>query len=67
VLLRYFEASGGVRKAISVMKKRTGPHETTIRELTLSSGGVRLGPALTDFEGVLTGVPVRRGGAVQPG
>lgn len=59
VLLRFFEANGGVRKAISVMKKRTGRHETTIRELTLGAGGVSLGPALADFQGVLTGVPVR--------
>jgi circadian clock protein KaiC len=64
VLLRFFEASGGVRKAISVMKKRTGPHETTIRELTLGSGGVRLGPALTDFQGVLSGVPIRQVGPI---
>lgn len=61
VLLRFFEADGGVRKAISVMKKRTGPHETTIRELMLGRNGVGLGPALTDFQGVLTGVPVRTG------
>ena len=66
VLLRFFEAEGGVRKAISVMKKRTGPHETTIRELTLGRSGVRLGPALTDFQGVLSGVPVRQGDPSQP-
>jgi circadian clock protein KaiC len=57
VLLRFFEAQGGVRKAISVMKKRTGPHETTIRELTLGADGVHVGSALTKFRGVLTGVP----------
>ncbi len=57
VLLRFFEDHGSVRRAISVMKKRTGLHETTIRELTLGSDGVRLGAALAGFRGVLTGVP----------
>ncbi len=58
VLLRFFEARGGVRKAISVIKKRTGPHETTIRELTFGAEGVRVGAPLTEFRGVLTGVPM---------
>lgn len=58
ILLRFFEALGGVRKAISVIKKRTGPHETTIRELSLGAEGVRVGAPLTRFRGVLTGVPV---------
>ena len=58
VLLRFFEARGGVRKAISVIKKRTGPHETTIRELTFGTEGVRVGAPLTEFRGVLTGVPM---------
>jgi circadian clock protein KaiC len=57
VLLRYFESSGAIRQAISVMKKRTGRHERTIRELRLDSQGVRVGEPLTDFQGVLTGVP----------
>ena len=57
VMLRYFEALGAVRKAISVVKKRAGSHETAIRELELSSRGVRVGPPLSEFEGVLTGVP----------
>ena len=62
VLLRYFEFSGRVRKAISVVKKRTGPHEDTIRELRLSSdGGVQVGEPLVDFQGVLGGQPVFRG------
>ncbi len=65
VLLRFFEAAGGVRKAISVMKKRIGRHETTIRELTLGDG-VHLGPALTDFQGVLTGLPVLQTGSIHP-
>ena len=57
VLLRYFEAFGRVRRAISVMKKRTGAHEDTIRELTISSKGLMLGEPLKEFQGVLRGVP----------
>ena len=61
MLLRYFEASGAVRRAISVVKKRTGYHEDTIRELRLSSKGVEVGSPLTEFHGVLTGVPTYSG------
>jgi circadian clock protein KaiC len=58
LLLRYFEAEGKVRKAISVVKKRTGAHEQTIREYSLGlPHGVRIGKPLSDFQGVLTGVP----------
>lgn len=57
VLLRFFEAEGAVRKAISVVKKRPGRHESSIREFSLTSGGVAVGPRLEGFEGVLTGVP----------
>jgi circadian clock protein KaiC len=57
ILTRYFEALGGVKKAISVIKKRSGAHETTIRELQMSEGRVQIGGPLTDFEGVLTGSP----------
>ena len=57
VLLRFFEAGGEVRKAISVVKKRSGMHELSIREYRLSSDGVRVGPVLLDFQGVLTGTP----------
>ena len=57
LLLRYFEAEGRIRKAISVVKKRTGRHEDTIRELSLGSGGIQVGAPLTEFQGVLTGVP----------
>ncbi len=58
LLLRYFEAEGKVRKAISVMKKRTGAHEQTIREYSLGEpDGLRIGKPLSDFRGVLTGVP----------
>jgi circadian clock protein KaiC len=57
VLLRYFEAVGRVRRAISVVKKRTGVHEDTIREYKISEGGLTLGPPLINFQGVLRGVP----------
>jgi circadian clock protein KaiC len=57
VMLRFFEATGAVRRAISVVKKRTGQHETTIREFRISTEGLRVGKALTEFHGVLTGVP----------
>lgn len=57
ILTRYFEALGAVRKAISVIKKRSGAHETTIRELNMSQQGITVGPPLAEFEGVLTGVP----------
>lgn len=57
VLFRYFEAQGEVRKAISVAKKRGGTHENTIRELTIGPQGIRVGPPLVEFQGVLTGVP----------
>lgn len=59
VLLRYFEAEGQVRKAVSVLKSRTGCHETAIREYSLTSEhGVGVGPPIRDFQGVLTGVPI---------
>jgi circadian clock protein KaiC len=57
LLLRYFEAFGRVRRAISAVKKRTGAHEDTIRELTISSKGLSLGQPLKEFQGVLRGVP----------
>src|SRR3954462_12959790 len=57
VLLRFFEAAGEVRHAISVLKKRSGAHEKTIRELKLRSSGIVLGEPLKEFHGVLTGVP----------
>lgn len=58
VLLRYFEALGRVRRAMSVVKKRTGAHEDTIREYRIGSAGITLGEPLTGFQGVLRGVPV---------
>ncbi|WP_420243357.1 ATPase domain-containing protein [Roseiterribacter gracilis] len=57
LLLRYFEAGGRIRRALSVLKKRTGAHEATIRELNISSQGIRVGAPLDEFQGVLTGVP----------
>lgn len=61
LMLRYFESGGAVRRALSVVKKRTGAHENTIRELDISPDGIRVGKALTDFQGVLTGVPTYSG------
>ena len=57
IMLRYFEANGRVRRAMSVVKKRSGGHEDTIREFQLSSGGVKVGPPLTQFSGILSGTP----------
>jgi circadian clock protein KaiC len=57
VSLRFFEAEGEVRKAISVVKKRTGPHENNIRELMVGAGRIQVGRPLREFRGVLTGVP----------
>ncbi|MGN6370577.1 MAG: ATPase domain-containing protein [Phycisphaerae bacterium] len=57
VLFRYFEVAGKVKKAISVVKKRSGPHEETIRELTLDSRGIHLSAPLSQFHGIFTGVP----------
>jgi circadian clock protein KaiC len=58
ILLRYFEAVGRVRRAMSVVKKRTGAHEDTIREYRIGRQGVTLGEPLTNFQGVLRGVPM---------
>jgi circadian clock protein KaiC len=63
LLMRYFEAKGEVRQAISVVKKRGGAHERTIREFRLEPGRIVLGPPLKDFRGVLTGVPIFEGAA----
>jgi circadian clock protein KaiC len=57
ILLRHFEAGGRIRRAVSMLKKRSGQHETSIREMIFDKGGIRLGPPLSDFQGVLTGVP----------
>jgi circadian clock protein KaiC len=63
ILTRFFEIGGAVKKALSVVKQRTAKHEQTIREFTVGPGGVRVGKALTDFHGVLTGTPTFTGRA----
>jgi circadian clock protein KaiC len=61
VLLRYFEANGAVRTAVSVLKKRTGAHERTLRELVIGGGeAIAIGKPLRNFRGILTGVPEER-------
>jgi len=57
LVLRYFEAFGQVRRAVSVLKKRTGRHENTIREFSIGDTGLNVGPPLDKFQGVLRGVP----------
>jgi circadian clock protein KaiC len=61
LMLRYFEFDGTVRRALSVMKKRTGNHEHTIREFRLSGNGIKLGPPLKGFSGILSGTPIYNG------
>jgi circadian clock protein KaiC len=61
ILLRYFESNGEVRQAISVVKKRGGVHERTIREFGMTDGAIQVGDPLRHFRGVLTGVPVFEG------
>jgi circadian clock protein KaiC len=63
ILTRFFEANGAIKKAISIIKKRTGEHEATIRELAIGKHGIKVGPALTAFQGILTGVPRFHGDA----
>jgi circadian clock protein KaiC len=62
ILLRYFEAFGQVRRAISVIKKRFGTHENTIREIRIDSRGIAIGEPLEGFQGILRGTPVLAGG-----
>ncbi len=62
LLTRFFEARGAMKKAVSVIKKRSGHHENTIRELTMADDGIAVGEPLVDFEGVMTGVPRFLGG-----
>jgi len=61
LMLRYFEAEGRVRRVISVVKKRSSAHEDAIREFRLTVEGVKVGPPLTEFQGVLSGTPSYRG------
>lgn len=63
MLLRFFEASGRIHRSVAAIKKRTGPHENTIRELCIDERGLRLGEPLEQFRGVLTGVPAFEGGS----
>ena len=62
LMLRYFEHGGMVRRALTVVKKRSGFHEHTIREFQLGGQGLVLGPPLREFSGVLAGVPTYIGG-----
>jgi circadian clock protein KaiC len=62
ILMRYFEVNGSVRQSISVVKKRSGNHERTIRECRVHEGGLLVGEPVRDFQGVLTGVPLYTGG-----
>ena len=62
LLLRYFEAAGEVREALSVVKRRSGPHERSIRELLIRDGRLSIGDPLKNFTGVLTGTPEFKGG-----
>ena len=66
ILTRYFESSGEVRQAISVMKKRSGVHERTVRELRMNGTGLHIGEPLREFQGILTGVPHSVSGAAPP-
>ncbi|RFP14528.1 MULTISPECIES: ATPase domain-containing protein [unclassified Duganella] len=61
IMLRYFEAQGEVRQAISVFKKRGSAHERTIRRFQIAKDGIHVGPVLNDFHGILTGVPTYNG------
>ncbi|MDA9411700.1 MULTISPECIES: ATPase domain-containing protein [unclassified Bradyrhizobium] len=64
LMLRYFEVAGTVRRALSVVKKRSGDHEHTIREFRLTSSGIKLGPPLKDFSGIFSGTPRYTGPAM---
>ncbi len=57
IVFRFFESTGEVRRAVSMLKKRSGPHESAIRELRFADGEIRVGEPLKEFQGVLTGVP----------
>jgi len=62
LLLRYFEAEGEVRQALSVVKRRSGPHERSIRQMVINDGKIMIGEPLKNFAGVLTGNPEFKGG-----
>lgn len=67
LVLRYFEAHGQVRQAISMMKKRSGGHERSIRELNLGPGNIKVGAPLCDFQGILSGSPTSLAPLMQKG
>jgi circadian clock protein KaiC len=67
LVLRFYELNGQLRKAVSVLKKRSGAHEEAIRAFELGAGGIRVGPALSQLQGVLTGLPRLVGEAGPPG
>lgn len=62
LVFRYYEAAGEVRQALNVFKKRTGPHDRSIRELAIERSGLQVGEALSDFRGIMTGVPLYAAG-----
>ena len=64
LLMKYFEVQGAIRRAFSVIKKRSGSHETAIRELTLSSSGLHIGEPLVNFRGILSGLAQEERNAV---
>jgi circadian clock protein KaiC len=61
LFFRYFEYQGAIHRAVSTVKRRSGPHDTTIRELTLGPNGIALGEPLRQFRGVFTGLPIHEG------
>ncbi|AHL74654.1 circadian clock protein KaiC [Stutzerimonas stutzeri] len=63
IMLRYFEHAGVVRRALSVVKKRSGRHENTIREFRLGAYGIKVGPSITNFSGIFSGTPTYTGDA----
>jgi circadian clock protein KaiC len=65
LILRYFEAHGAVEKAISVFKKRGSSHETTLRQFSITAGGIKVGNVLSNFQGILTGVPTQVVGPIE--
>jgi circadian clock protein KaiC len=67
ILMRYYETKGEVRQAISVVKKRGGAHERTIRDFRLEHGRISVGKPLSEFRGILTGVPIFEGASLQEG
>jgi circadian clock protein KaiC len=67
LMLRYFEVGGTVRRALSVVKKRSGNHENTIREFRLGRAGITLGPPLSGFSGIFSGNPRYTGTEIPEG